>query len=411
MNHSMRTRDIIKLATQALWANRLRSALTLFGVIIGVMSVITIISAVEGLMGSIEKSLSVFGPSTFIVTKFGIITSRDDFLNALKRKNLTLDDMRAIDLGCQDCLDVAARDYRFKTIKRKNESLQQVPIAGATANLVGILDFEVAEGRYFTESEYDHKNKVAFVGPAVVEELFEADEDPRGRFIKLEGDKFKIIGVAKKRGSTLGNNQDLFVMIPLSTQTKLFGPPRQNLDLIVKASSVELVAEAQDQTRAILRARRGVPYNEEDDFSILTAESIMDFVNRITRMLRAALIGISSIALVVGGIVVMNIMMVSVTERTREIGIRKSIGAQRRNILQQFMYEALILCLGGGVLGTAVGIGLAIFLGGKISLDVSPSLFAIFAGVGISTSVGLFFGIYPAMRAARMDPVTALRYE
>jgi putative ABC transport system permease protein len=229
--------------------------------------------------------------------------------------------------------------------------------------------------------------------------------------MKIQGRKFTVIGVAKERGSFLGNNQDNFVLIPLSTMSKMFGRPRRNLDIMIKSSTVEGIDLTQDQVRSILRARRGVGYNEEDDFAILTAENILSFFNTITRAARIALIGISSIALVVGGIVIMNIMMVSVTERTREIGIRKSIGARRSNIMTQFLFEALILSLGGGIIGTALGIGLAAVLGSQISLPVTPSLFAIIAGLSISTGVGVFFGIYPAMKASKLDPITALSFE
>ncbi|MEE9441848.1 MAG: ABC transporter permease [candidate division Zixibacteria bacterium] len=402
--------ESIKLALQALWANKLRSGLTLFGVVIGVTSVITIISAVEGFMSSIEDSLSVLGPSTFIVTKFGMITTRDEYLDAMKRKDLTLKDRDAVEDGCLDCEAVAARAYRFRTIKRKNNSLNNVPIAGATANFMQVLDFEVGQGRSMTEMEYLHKRQVAFIGPTVQEELYPG-EDPIGKVLKIGGRKFKVIGIALKRGSTMGNNQDNFVLIPLSTQIKLFGKPRHNLDILVKSTSVEKTVDTQDQVRSILRARRGVSYYDDDDFGLLTAESIMTFVNNITRILRFALIGISSIALVVGGIVIMNIMMVSVSERTREIGIRKSIGARRKNIMMQFLYESLILSLGGGIIGTALGITVAIILGSQISLPITPSLFAIIAGILISTGVGMFFGIYPAMKAAKLDPIKALSYE
>ena len=402
--------EAIKIAVSAIWANRLRSSLTLLGVIIGVTSVITIISAIEALMGSFEDQINKLGPATFVVTKFGIITSEEDFLKALKRKDLTMEDMRALKKGCPDCEEVAARVFRRTKIKRGNKGLNRVLLAGATANLIDIVDFEVGEGRSFTQDEYDRNNNVAFIGPTIVDEVFEG-RDPIGKTIKIQGRKFTVIGVAKKRGSFLGNNQDNFAMIPLSTYAKIFGKPRRNLDILVKSQTVEGIMDTQDQTRSILRARRGVKYNDDDDFDILTADNILSFFNNITRAARIALIAISSISLVVGGIVIMNIMMVSVTERTREIGIRKSIGARRQNIMTQFLFESLILSLGGGMIGTAVGIGLAAILGSQISLPVSPSLFAIIAGLSISTGVGVFFGMYPAMKASRLDPITALSFE
>jgi putative ABC transport system permease protein len=402
--------ESISIALAAIWANRLRSTLTLFGVIVGVTSVITIISAIEALMGSFEDQVNKLGPATFVITKFGIITSDEDYFKALKRKDLTMEDKRAVEKGCLDCEEVAARAYRRAKIDRGNKGLRRVLIAGATANLIDIVDFEVGEGRSFTQEEYNRNNRVAFVGPTIVEEVF-GGLDPIGKTMKIQGRKFTVIGLAKKRGSFLGNNQDNFVMIPLSTFSKMFGKPRRNLNILVKSRTVEGIGETQDQVRSILRARRGVAYNDEDDFAILTADNILAFLDNITRAARIALIGISSISLVVGGIVIMNIMMVSVTERTREIGIRKSIGARRKNILTQFLFEALILSLGGGIIGTALGISLAAILGSQISLPVTPSLFAIIAGLSISTGVGVFFGMYPAMKASRLDPIDALRFE
>ncbi len=402
--------EAIRIALSAIWANRLRSALTLLGVIIGVTSVITIISAIEALMDSFEDQVSSLGPSTFIITKFGIITSDEEFFEALKRKDLTMQDRRAVEMGCRDCLNVAARDYRSAKIKRGGKGLRRVPVIGATANFIDVIDFEVDEGRSFSQTEYDRRNQVVFVGPTIVEELLPGI-DPIGKTIKINGRKFTIIGVAKKRGSFLGNNQDNFAMIPLSTQAKMYGRPGRNLNLVIKASSIEGIYDTQDQVRAILRARRGVKYNEDDDFAILTAENILAFVDNITRAARIALVAISSIALVVGGIVIMNIMMVTVTERTREIGIRKSIGARRKSILVQFLFEALILSVGGGIIGTALGIGLAAILGSQISLPVSASLVAVIAGISISTGVGVFFGMYPAMKASKLDPIEALRFE
>ncbi len=402
--------ESIRIAVSAIWANRLRSALTLFGVIIGVTSVITIISAIEALMGSFEDQINKLGPATFVITKFGIITSEEEFFKALKRKDLSLEDKRALEKGCPDCEEIAARAFRRSKVKRGNKGLRRVLTAGATHNLIEIVDFEVGEGRSFTAEEYDRNSRVVFIGPTIVEEVFEG-QDPIGKTMKVQGRKFTVIGVAKERGSFLGNNQDNFIMIPLSTYSKIFGRPRRNLDILVKSSTVEGIDETQDQARSILRARRGVKYNDEDDFAILTADNILSFFNNITRAARIALIGISSISIVVGGIVIMNIMMVSVTERTREIGIRKSIGARRKNIMVQFLFEALILSLGGGIIGTALGIAIAAILGSQISLPVTPSLFAIVAGLSISTGVGVFFGMYPAMKASRLDPIDALSFE
>jgi putative ABC transport system permease protein len=402
--------EALKISFEALIANRLRSVLTLLGIIIGVMSVITIISAIDAMTKSFEDQLSSLGPETFIVTKFGIITSDDDWYKALKRKPFTMEDRRAVKRGCVDCMDVACRAYTRSTVKYEGESLRRMLIGGATPDIFSVVDFDIEDGRYFTDFENDRRSLVAFVGQTIKEEFF-PNSDPIGKEIKIKGRKFTIVGIAKKQGAFLGNNQDAFVFIPMNTFIKFFGQPRHNLNLMVRAKSVENLTETQDQVRAILRARRGVPYNAEDDFAILTADNILSFLSSVTLGARFTLVAISSIALVIGGIVIMNIMMVSVTERTREIGIRKSIGAKQRNIMLQFLFEALILSVGGGIIGTALGIIIAAVLGAQISLTVTPSLLAIGAGLFVSTGVGLFFGIYPAMKAAKLDPIDALRFE
>jgi len=398
------------IAFAAVRANLLRSILTLIGVIFGVFSVILIISMIDGFMASFEDSLSALGPETFVVTKFGIITSDEEFFDALKRKNFTIEDMRAVEKGCPDCYRVSGRAISRARIAAGNRGLRRVMIGGSPANLLDVIDFELDEGRYFTEAEYDHKNQVIFIGPAISDELFPG-EDPIGKMVKVMGRKFRIIGVAKRRGSIMGENQDNFAFIPLSTWMKLFGKPGPNFNLMVKAYSVENIQETMDQVRSILRARRGVNYKDNDDFSILTADSILSFLDNVTAMIRLAMVAIASISLVVGGIVIMNIMMVAVSERTREIGIRKSIGARKKNIMMQFLFESLILSLGGGLIGTAVGIAGAMIIGSQISMQVPVSVFAVIAGISISTGVGVFFGLYPAMKAAKMDPIDALRFE
>jgi putative ABC transport system permease protein len=217
--------------------------------------------------------------------------------------------------------------------------------------------------------------------------------------------------MAKKKGATMGEDQDKFVFVPYSSFVRDFTDPHMDLDIFVKASSVERLPEAMDEVRVILRSVRHVPFEKEDDFGILTADAIMAAINDVTKYIRLGLIGISSIALIVGGIIIMNIMMVSVTERTREIGIRKSVGARQRNILLQFLFESLVLSLTGGIIGITIGVVLGDVLINLIKMQMTPSLFAIAIGLIISTGVGLFFGIYPAMKAARMQPVKALSFE
>ncbi len=402
--------EIFKMAINALRINKLRTSLTLLGIIIGVSSVITIVSALEGLSQSIEGELAVLGPTTFIVDRFGLITGHDAFMEALKRKPLKYEYVKAIEDGCTDCEKVAAMTYDEGEVKNGNRKLKHVFIGGATANIINIVDMQVDQGRFYYPEEDQTRNRVAFIGPTIAEELYPG-LDPIGKELKVNNIKYQIIGIAKKKGSSFNENHDKIVYVPYFSYKRDFGGQRDNVEIYVKAVSLDRMNEAMDETRVILRGIRKVPYKKDDDFGIFTAEAIMAIINDVTKYIRFGLVGISSIALVVGGIIIMNIMMVSVTERTREIGIRKSIGAKRKNILMQFLFESLVLSLTGGIIGIAIGVVLGDVLIHLIKMNMTPSVFAIVTGLIISSGVGLFFGIYPAMKAARLQPVKALSFE
>ncbi len=403
---------LFKIATSSLWANKLRSSLTLLGIIFGVTSVMTIISALEGMMGAIEEDLSALGPSTFVIERIGIAMSEEEFLEKLKRKPIKREAVDLIREGTRHCAHVTARTYWRARVSKGNQAMRRVSIRGADACISDIVDIQVAKGRFHTAEDDLYRRKSAFIGDRVQEDLFGEGVDPLGKTIKVNAQRYTVVGVAKKRGSFLGgDNADNFIMIPLSTHIKQFGPPRRGYDIFVKADSVPVLEQAMDEVRGILRSQRHVPYNKGDDFDMLTADNVLEIVNQFTQFVRFALIGISSISLVVGGIVVMNIMMVSVTERTREIGIRKALGAKRTHIMLQFLFESLVLTMTGGLVGIMLGFFIARVLVAQLGLDISPSMVAIVAGLFISTSVGLFFGIYPALKAARLDPVKALSYE
>jgi len=403
--------DILKMAGNSLWVNKLRSGLTLLGIIIGVTSVITIISALEGFMGSIESELNKLGPTTFIIQRMGMITSEEQFLEAIKRKPLKIEYAEAIEEGCDECEKVAMEAYSFsREIKAQSKKIRNVFVRGTGAGMINIVDYEVEQGRFYSYEEDNARRRVAFIGFALKEQLF-PNVDPIGKKIKIRNRKYQVVGIAREQGSTFGHNADKVVFIPFWTFVKDFGDPGRNLHIYAKARSVATIDKAMDQSRVILRAYRHVPYDKEDDFAILTAESIMEQINKITLIMRLVLIGITSISLVVGGIIIMNIMMVSVTERTREIGIRKSIGARQKDILFQFLFESIILSVGGGIIGITFGVLLGDMLVGLIDMEMSPSMVAIMLGLGISIGIGLIFGIYPALKAARLQPVKALSYE
>jgi len=402
--------ESIVIAIQSLIANKLRAILTLLGMIIGVMTVIAVVSIINGMNNYVSDAINQMGSSTFIIDKFGVITSNDAWFEAMKRKDLTITDMRAIEMSCDYCKIVGGSSVDMSmTVKRENHNVSGSIVKGVTYNYIEISDVELDYGRSFAESDEIHRRAVAVVGPDVTENLLPG-LNPIGQSIKVGNYFFTIIGVAKRRGSTLGLNQDNWALMPLSTFNKYFSRPA-TFQIFVSAVEYGKLDEAMDEARTILRSRRHVKYGDPDDFSIMTSATFMEFYNNFTRVAWIVLIGVSSISLVVGGIVIMNIMLVAVTERTREVGIRKALGARRRDILWQFLIEALTLSIIGGIIGILGGGGIATIIAKTTPLPSSVELWSVIAGVAIASIIGVFFGIYPAMKAARMDPIEALRYE
>lgn len=402
--------SILSLSVQALWTNKLRSGLTLLGIIIGVTSVITIISALEGMQGAIEKEFDKLGPATFFVQRQGIIMSHEDWVEQRKRKRLDEDLIPLLEEGCELCDVISPGTWSSADVKFGDRTVRRVPIIGTTSNRIDIVDVEVEEGRWHSREDDLYKRRVAFLGHVLYDELFKGRQ-PLGQDIRIGGRKYTVIGLAKETGGLFGEENDQRVYVPFSTHRKDFSGARDGIHLAIKARNVELLDQAMDQARMVLRSARHVPFDKPDDFAIMTADSILDTLNSATRIFRIGLFLVSMVSIVVGGIVVMNIMMVSVSERTREIGIRKAVGAKKKHILMQFLFEALLTTLSGGIIGIVLGFFIAKALVGMINMDISPSGLAIAMGLGISTSVGLVFGLYPAMKAARLDPIKALSYE
>lgn len=405
----MRIREGALVALRAIVANKLRSVLTLIGMIIGVSTVIAVVSVINGMNNYVSTKINSMGSSTFIVDTYGLVTSDEQWHKVRNRKPITIDDMYSIRRYCSLCEEVGGSSYSSRTVKYKSNYLEDIMIVGSTSNYVEVSDIDIDYGRSFLDFDNQHRAAVCLVGPDIVENLF-SGEDPIDKMIKIGGYYFRVVGVANKRGAFLGQNQDDWVAIPLETFQKFFGRHR-NVDIHVKAASVAAMQNAQDEVRVILRNRRGDKYDADDSFGIFTAESLMQLYNNFTSTAWIVLIGVSSISLLVGGIVIMNIMLVSVTERTREIGIRKAIGAKRRDILWQFLIESVTLSLIGGATGVLLGAIFALLIGAYSPLPAAIETWAVLAGLGIASSVGLFFGIFPAMRAAKLDPVECLHYE
>jgi len=401
--------EAILIALMSLRANRLRSMPTLLGIVIGVMTVIAVVSFISGLNDYVAQKIFNLGPDVFTVTRISqVITSFEDFLEAQKRKNLVLDDMEAVRQACTECKAVGASIGARGRVKFGRDYIDS-SIQGYTHEVPNILGNELEAGRFITQYDVDHAHNVCVIGADLADNLFPF-VDPLGKSLTINDRPFEIIGIGVRQGTVLGQSRDNWAMIPISIHQKMWGA-RRSVQIYAKTHDEKKLAAAEDQARQIMRARRHLAYNAKDDFSINGNDNFLQIWANISRAFFAVTIGIASISLVVGGIVVMNIMLVSVTERTREIGIRKAAGARRHDILIQFLVESATLSLVGGIIGIVLGSSIAIAVSWLTPLPASIKWWAVTLGLVVSTGVGLFFGIYPATKAANMDPIVALRYE
>jgi putative ABC transport system permease protein len=405
----MNFREAIIIALSSLRANRLRSLLTLLGIVIGVMTVITVVSFISGLNDYVAQRIFTLGPDVFIINRTAFVTlSVEDFIESQKRRNLNLADTNAVREACRSCRSVGASVNARARVKYGRQFLDS-SIQGYTAEVPGILGNELDGGRFLTEYDIDHARNVCVIGADVVDNLFPF-VDPLGRTILVDNRPFQIVGIGQRQGSILGQPRDNWVTIPITVHQKMWGA-RRSVQIYAKANDETYLEKAQDEARLTLRTRRHVPFNSNDDFSIGTNQNFLQIWANVSRAFFAVTIGIASISLLVGGIVVMNIMLVSVTERTNEIGIRKALGASRRDIMLQFLVESAMLALVGGLIGVLLGSSIALLTSWLTPLPASIKWWAVGLGLFVSTAVGLFFGIYPANRAAEMDPIVALRHE
>jgi len=408
--------ETLKLALSAIWAHKLRSALTLLGMIIGVTAVVTVVSVIQGFNSYFDEKVAGIGSQSFSIRRF----SFDDFKNldtiaAAQRRNkdLTLAEFEYLRERTQliDRLGARANATRAQ-IKRGSQILEDVPVDGATANMADIDNLDIADGRFFTESENDAQARVAYIGTDVANNLFPSG-NAVGNDITIAGLPYRVIGVQTAKGTVFGVPQDNFITIPLKTYATNFGNliNQRSLYMVATAKPGVKFNDAVEEARFLMRTRRHLAAGDKDNFGILTPDAITGIRDRVLGTVSIVAIAVPSIALVVGGIVIMNIMLVSVTERTKEIGIRKAVGATRSNILSQFLIEAIFLTAIGGVAGLIVGEIASILMNIYSPLPAFVPLWAIVLGLGISAVVGIIFGLWPAWKAARLDPIEALRYE
>jgi putative ABC transport system permease protein len=402
--------EAFRIAIGAIRSNLLRSFLTLLGIIIGIGAIISVIAIIIGLNAYVADNLSNFGPGVFVVEKFGLLTSHEDFLNAWKRnKDLRTADARAIERSCDLASVVAVEVHSRQDLHRGGEEVQDVDIGGIEPQIVDIEPYEVQEGRNLDEDENARAAFVCFVGADIVDNLF-GTIDPIGKEIRIRNREFTVVGTAKKRGSVFGFSRDNFVKIPYNTFTKMLGP-RRSVNISVKAAEGVSLGESMDQVRALLRARHHLRYADPDDFGLVTAEGVNDLWRNLTQTIFLVAIFVVGISLVVGGIVIMNIMLVSVIERTREIGVRKAVGARNRDIRLQFLIESVTLSCAGGVIGVSGAFALTWAIRRFSPLPASFPMWAPLLAFGICAMIGIFFGVQPARKAARLNPIDALRSE
>ena len=406
--------DNARLALGTLAANPLRSLLTLLGVVIGVTTVVTMMALVEGLRTKVTADLSNLGANVFTVSKWpaGINLGRMDWRRFQRRPNLGLEDLRAVREGCPSVTTASAMTWLGpnKISSAVAETQPNVIVQGATAEWIDTSGRSVSAGRFFSANEVEENRPVVVVGLDVADKLFPG-QDPLGKELRIRGRVFQVVGVLEKRGKIFGLfSADNMLLLPLPNALDLYGRNR-SLRINIQAADPTVLQRAQDEVTALLRMRRNVKPDASNNFEVDTNESITRTFNNLSNVITAASFGICLLSLVVGGIGILNIMLVSVTERTREIGIRKALGAKRRRILGQFALEAVTLSLFGGVLGLALGLSLAALGRWAFGFPMTVPAWAIGLAVAMSSGVGLVFGIYPAARAAALDPVEAMRSE
>jgi putative ABC transport system permease protein len=402
------TGETLRLAIDSLRAHKLRSFLTLLGVIMAVTTLVTVMSAIAGLNLYVANRVANLGANVFIVDRFGIITSMDDFQKAQKRPLITFEDYERLRDTMKTASAVAAIDDRNVQTRSGDIKMENTDVMGATPNFADVRNINVAAGRFLTPADDEHRSEIVFIGSDLVKKFF-PNVDPIGKSIRAETHSYEVIGVAEPFGSAFGQSQDNYMIIPLNTYIKEWHRQKDWLTIFVQAPNAEMMQASEDEARMLLRAWRKVPYEAKDNFAILASDSIMALWHELTGNLAFVAMALVSVFLVVGGIVIMNIMLASVTERTREIGLRRSLGARKRHILLQFMTESAVLAAAGGLIGIFSAYLVVYLFELVLSFPMNTPIGSVILSLFVSTAVGLFFGIYPATRAAKLDPIEALR--
>jgi len=402
--------DSILIALQAIWANKLRSFMTVLGNIVAVTSIVTVVTLIQGMNGMVADAIvSDIGADNFTVQRTPPVFSEDEAERNRSNPLITLDEAAAIRKFSPLIVSVAAQAGRNSTVSYRREEINNANIQGVTSSYSDFSTFSVERGRMMSPVEVERGQHVTILGYSLADRLF-GDIDPLEKTVKIAGIGFRVVGVSEQKGSFFGNSQDNFAVVPLDAYQRLFGA-RQSLTLMVKPVSTDRMPDAMDDAMVALRVSRHLKPSAPNNFGVLTSDTILDLYRQVTSGIFAVLVGIVALSLVVGGIVIMNIMLMVVSERTREIGLRKALGAKRKDIMSQVLTESITLSTLGGVIGILLGSLAATLIAALTPLPARLEMWSVVLGVGITAAVGLFFGAYPASRAASLDPIEALRRE
>jgi putative ABC transport system permease protein len=403
-------REPALIALETLRAHKLRSFLTLLGVILSVSTLIVVVSMINGTNHYVADHVANFGANVFLVRRFPIVTSREQFVKLERRnKNVTWEDFEYVRDNMRLAKAVGLEVRRLGKVKYRTEKVDDVEVRGVTAN-IGEMDVEEpASGRYISDGDNEHRANVTMIGNDVAKRFFQG-VDPLGKSVYIDGESYVIVGIGKVMGSTFGQSQDNFVYIPIQTYRKVYGT-QESTSINVQALGPEWMQPAEDEARMLMRAHHHLAPGEEDNFGVLESSALLDLWTSLTGTLASSSVWIVSIFLVIGGIVIMNVMLASVTERTREIGVRKSVGATRKDIMLQFVIEASVMSAMGGILGVLLAAGIAFLVERLTPLPMSVPASAVAIAIVVASAVGLFFGVYPAYKASKLDPIEALRFE